>query len=44
MTYRVLHLLDHSWPILEVQPEKQKYRRFELQIGMQPHVLTGPPS
>ena len=43
MTYRVLHLLDHSWPILDGYSQRSRsIVDSQLQIGMQPHVLTGP--
>jgi glycogen synthase len=43
MAYRVLHLLDHSWPILDGYSQRSRsIVESQLLIGMQPHVLTGP--
>lgn len=43
MSYRVLHVLDHSWPVLSGYSVRSRYLvTAEHQIGMQPQVLTGP--
>jgi glycogen(starch) synthase len=43
MAYRVLHLLDHSWPILDGYSQRSRsIVDSQLLIGMHPHVLTGP--
>lgn len=43
MAYRVLHLLDHSWPILDGYSQRSRsIVDSQRLIGMYPHVLTGP--
>jgi PEP-CTERM/exosortase A-associated glycosyltransferase len=40
---RVLHVLDHSWPVLDGYAQRSRsIITAQLQIGMQPVVVTGP--
>ena len=41
--YRVLHVLDHSWPVLSgYSIRSRSLLRAQLEIGLQPLALTGP--
>lgn len=43
MALRVLHVLDHSWPVLDGYSQRSRsIVAAQLQLGMQPSVLTGP--
>lgn len=43
MSYRVLHVLDHSWPVLDGYSQRSRsIISAQAQIGMKPSVLTGP--
>lgn len=43
MTLRVLHVLDHSWPILDGYSQRSRsIVKAQSQIGLSPLVLTGP--
>jgi glycogen synthase len=40
---RVLHVLDHSWPVLDGYSQRSRsIVTAQLQLGMRPSVLTGP--
>ncbi len=42
-SYRVLHVLDHSWPILSgYSIRSQSLVDAQKRLGHRPHVLTGP--
>jgi glycogen synthase len=41
--YRVLHVLDHSWPVLSgYSVRSRSLLKAQLQNGLKPHALTGP--
>jgi PEP-CTERM/exosortase A-associated glycosyltransferase len=43
MTYRILHVLDHSWPVLDGYSQRsQSIVTAQLQLGMAPAVVTSP--
>jgi len=43
VSYRVLHVLDHSWPVLDGYAQRSKsIVEAQYQLGMKPMVLTGP--
>ena len=43
MSWRVLHVLDHSWPVLDGYAQRSRsIVTAQAQIGMQPTVLTSP--
>jgi glycogen synthase len=43
MSFRVLHVLDHSWPVLDGYSQRSRsIVSSQLQMGMQPSVLTSP--
>ena len=43
MSWRVLHVLDHSWPVLDGYAQRRRsIVGAQSLLGMQPAVLTGP--
>lgn len=43
MTLRVLHVLDHSWPVLDGYSQRSRSLLWaQLQLGFHPSVLTSP--
>jgi glycogen(starch) synthase len=43
VTFRVLHVLDHSWPVADGYAQRSRsIVTAQVQVGMQPSVLTGP--
>jgi len=43
VSLRVLHVLDHSWPVLDGYSQRShSIVTAQLQVGMKPSVLTGP--
>ncbi len=43
MTLRVLHVLDHSWPVLDGYAQRSRsIVAAQVQLGMEPSVLTSP--
>ena len=43
MPLRILHVLDHSWPVLDGYAQRSLgIAAAQLQLGMQPSVLTSP--
>lgn len=43
MSLRVLHVLDHSWPVLDGYAQRSRsIVTAQAQLGMRPTVLTGP--
>lgn len=43
MAYRILHVLDHSWPVLSGYSVRSRYlATAQRQLGQLPHVVTGP--
>ncbi len=43
MTYRILHVLDHSWPVLDGYSQRsQSIVTAQLKLGMAPVVVTSP--
>ena len=43
MTFRVLHVLDHSWPVADGYAQRSRsIVAAQMQVGMRPSVLTGP--
>lgn len=41
--YQVLHVLDHSWPVLSGYSMRSRYLvAAQREVGMHPRVLTGP--
>jgi PEP-CTERM/exosortase A-associated glycosyltransferase len=44
IAYRVLHVLDHSWPVLDGYSQRSKsIVTSQARLGMRPSVVTGPP-
>ncbi len=43
MAYRILHVLDHSWPVLDGYSQRSRcIVNAQAHLGMKPSVLTGP--
>ena len=43
VTFRVLHVLDHSWPVADGYAQRSRsIVTAQMQVGMRPSVLTGP--
>ena len=43
MSYRVLHVLDHSWPVLDGYSQRSRSMiAAQSRNGMEPRILTGP--
>lgn len=43
MSYRVLHVLDHSWPVLDGYSQRSRNLiAAQLRLGFQPAVVTSP--
>src|SRR5437899_13086234 len=43
MSWRVLHVLDHSWPVLDGYAQRSRsIVTAQIQLGMNPSVVTGP--
>jgi PEP-CTERM/exosortase A-associated glycosyltransferase len=41
VSFRVLHVLDHSWPVLDGYAQRSRaVVAAQAELGMQPHVLT----
>jgi glycogen(starch) synthase len=43
MPFRVLHVFDHSWPVLDGYSQRSRsIVKAQAQLGMQPSIVTGP--